>query len=250
MPNDVQDFFARHAAGYTASPSHKAGKDLDLLTQLLDPKPRDRLVDIAAGTGHTALHLRPLIASALLVDFTREMLEEARQLAEDRGLEIETLVADAVSVPRPAGSFSLATCRRAAHHFPDVPAFLREAHRLLAREGRLGISDMTAGDEAIGLVNRIERLRDASHRSALSREGWRAAVEAAGFRIDALEIEREDYTLARWLAPVSPSEVDLGAIGAILKEASPVERQALQVRKEADGLHLVKSRAVLVGVRV
>ena len=250
MANEVQDFFSKHAQGYTASQSHRAGKDLELLTRLLDPGADDRLVDVAAGTGHTALHLRPLISSALLVDFTREMLEEARLLAQDRGLEIETLVADAVAIPRPDGAFTLATCRRAAHHFPDIPGFLREAHRLLAPGGRLGISDMTADDKAIGLVNRIERLRDPSHGSALSPQGWRAAVQAAGFRIDAFEIEQEDYALLRWLAPVSPAEVDLRAIEAILKEASAVEQEALGIREDSDGLHLVKSRAVLVATRV
>ncbi len=249
MPNDVQDFFARHASGYTVSQSHKTGKDLEMLTQLLHPQPQDRLVDIAAGTGHTALHLRPLIAGAVLVDFTREMLDEAKGLAAERGLGIETLVADAVAIPLPDLSFTLATCRRAAHHFPDIPGFLSEAYRLLASGGRLGISDMTADDAVIDLLNRIERLRDKSHRSALSPQGWRKAVEAAGFRVEALEIEREDYALDRWLAPVSPAEVDLGVVAGILGAASPAEHEALGIHEEADGLHFVKSRTVLVAVR-
>ncbi len=249
MPNDVQDFFSRHAAGYTTSQSHKAGQDLALLTDLLHPGPTDRLVDIAAGTGHTALHLRGEIADAVLVDFTPEMLAEARKLAEGRGLAITTLVADAVAIPLPDASFTLATCRRAAHHFPDVPGFLAEVHRLLAPGGRLGISDMTADDAAIGLLNSIERLRDASHRSALSPTQWRRAVEAAGFQVEALEIEREDYALMRWLAPVSPEEVDFPAIRATLAAAMPEERDALQIREESDGLHLVKSRTVLVALR-
>ncbi len=249
LPNDVEDFFSRHAEGYAASQSHKAGQDLALLTDLLEPGPTDRLVDIAAGTGHTALHLRGRIADAVLVDLTPKMLAEARRLAEERGLAITTLVADAVAVPLADASFTLATCRRAAHHFPDVPAFLAEAHRLLAPGGKLGISDMTADDAAIGLLNRIERLRDASHRSALSPNVWRRAVEAAGFTVEALEIEQEDYSLMRWLSPASPEEVDLPAIEETLRSASPEERDALRIREEQDGLHLVKSRAVLLALR-
>ena len=249
MSNDVQDFFSRHAAGYTASQSHRSGQDLALLTELLQPQPTDRLIDIAAGTGHTALHLRPLIAQAVLVDFTPEMLAEAKKLAEHRGLDIATVVADAVAVPLPDASFTLATCRRAAHHFTDIPGFLAEARRLLASGGRLAISDMTADDAVIDLVNRIERLRDSSHRSALSPRGWRAAVEAAGFAVQALEIEREDYALLRWLAPVSPEEVDMQAIQEILRSANSNEREALGIREEVDGLHFVKSRTVLVAVR-
>lgn len=249
MTGDMRGFFSRHAAGYTTSPSHAAGRDLTMLTDLLMPSADDQLVDIAAGTGHTALHLRPMIRRAVLVDLTEEMLEEARTLADRRGLEIETLVADAVSVPLPSGAFTLATCRRAAHHFPDIPAFLGEAHRLLAPGGRLGVVDMTVPEDAIGLLNRIERLRDSSHASALSPEGWRRAVEAADFRVDALEIEQEDYALPRWLAPVSPADVDLLAIESLLRQATPAGRESLSIHEESDGLHFVKSRVVLVASR-
>jgi len=250
MSSDVRDFFSRHATGYTASQSHRSGQDLALLTELLGPTASDRLVDIAAGTGHTALHLRPLVADALLVDLTPAMLEEAEKLAAERGLAIRTLVADAVAVPIDDGAFTLATCRRAAHHFPDIPGFLREAHRLLAPGGRLGISDMTADDEGMELLNAVERLRDASHRSALSPRAWREAVETAGFRVLALEIEREDYALLRWLAPVTPQEIELDRVATLLSGAPEAQRAALSVREEADGLHLVKSRAVLVAERL
>lgn len=249
MATDVQDFFARHAAGYSTSESHRSGNDLALLTDLLQPKSSDRLVDIAAGTGFTALHLRPLIAQAVLVDFTPEMLGEAQKLAQERGLEIQTVVADAVSVPLPDGAFTLATCRRAAHHFDDVPGFLAEARRLLTVGGRLGISDMTADERAIDRFNRMERVRDSSHRSALSPREWRAAVEAAGFAIEALEVESEDYALLRWLNPVSREEVDFAAIEDILRSATSEERTALQIREEPDGWHFVKSRTVLVARR-
>lgn len=249
MPDDVRDFFSRHAAGYTASQSHARGQDLTMLTDLLHPELTDSLVDIAAGTGHTALHLRPLIARAVLVDLTPAMLAEAQNLADERGLEIETLVADAVQVPLTDESFTLATCRRAAHHFPDIPGFLSEAHRLLAPGGRLGIVDMTAPDAAIGLVNRIERLRDASHATALSPEQWSDAVKGAGFNVEALEIEREDYDLQRWLSPVMADEVDLPAVASLLRDAPAAEREALAVREEPDGPHFIKSRVVLIARR-
>lgn len=249
MPDDVRDFFSRHAAGYTKSQSHAQGQDLGMLAELLQPSSADRLVDIAAGTGHTALYLRPLIAAAVLVDLTPAMLAEAQNLADARGLTIETLVADAVKVPLGDGSFTIATCRRAGHHFPDIPSFLAEARRLLAPGGRLGIVDMTAPDAAIGLLNRIERIRDSSHAAALSPEEWKDAVESAGFRVQALDIEREDYSLPRWLSPVSTADVDLAAVAGVLLRASATERDALDIREERDGVHFTKSRAVLVATR-
>ncbi len=249
MSKDVQDFFSRHAAGYTASQGHRAGQDLAVLTELVQPQPDDRLVDIAAGTGHTAFHLRPMIAEAVLVDITQAMLDEATRLATERGLAVTTLLADAAAVPLPDASFTIATCRRAAHHFEDIPGFLRETRRLLAPGGRLAISDMTADDPAVDLLNRIERVRDSSHRSALSPKGWRAAVEAAGFAVQAVETRSEDLSLTRWLSPIPPGEVELASIESVLRAAPAAEREGLHMHDESDGLHFVKSWAVLVAVR-
>lgn len=245
LHSDPRDFFSRHAAGYTRSRSHARGQDLEMLTQMLDPGPADALVDIAAGTGHTALHLRGRIARAVLVDLTPAMLEEAKVLARARGLEVEALVADAARIPLPDGSFTIATCRRAAHHFTDIPGFLREAARLLRPGGRLGVVDMTAPDAAIDLLNRVERLRDASHAAAIPPDGWRAAVQAAGFQVEALELEEEEYALLRWLAPVRPDEVDLPTIKDALRAATSTERAALQIQDGPEGIRFIKFRVVL-----
>lgn len=249
MTEDVRAFFGRHAKEYRQSASHAGGLDLAMLTALIEPTPEDRLLDVAAATGHTALHLRPQVASATLVDLTPEMLEQARLAAAEKGLEIDTLVADVADIPLPDGTFTVVTCRRAAHHFPDVPAFLREARRLLRPGGRLAIADMTADDVAISLLNELERLRDRSHAAALSPGAWRAALTAAGFEVVAVEIEEEDYALLRWLAPVKPDEVDMEAIGALLEGATVAQRSALGLRQDGDGWQLTKSRVVALARR-
>ena len=249
MTGDVRAFFSKHAKDYRQSASHASGGDLAILTALIAPTREDRLLDVAAATGHTALRLRPLVASATLVDLTPEMLEQARLAAAEKGLEIDTLVADAAHIPLPDGSFTVVTCRRAAHHFPDVSAFLREAWRLLCPGGRLAVADMTADDVAISFLNDLERLRDGSHARALSPEAWRAALIAAGFESVAMELHAEDYALLRWLAPVKPEEVDMAAIYALIDGAAPGERAALGLSQDADGWHLTKHRVVAMARR-
>ncbi len=246
---DVRQFFTRHAGDYRTSASHAAGTDLDLLIELSQPRPDDRLIDVAAGTGHTALRLRPLVASALLVDLTPAMLEEARALAAEQGLLVETMVADAAAIARPDGAFTLLTCRRAAHHFLDLPAFLAEAHRLLAPGGRLALADMTAEEAGIDLLNRLERMRDRSHVAALSPEAWRGLLIGHGFTAPRLALQEEPYSLQRWLSPTGPGEVDMPAIEASLAEASEGERRALGLRHGPEGWQLTKRRLVLVAER-
>ncbi|MHB1506210.1 MAG: class I SAM-dependent methyltransferase [Sulfobacillus sp.] len=249
MTDDPRAFFAKHAKAYDQSASHAAGPDLAMLTALVDPNSQDRLLDVAAGTGHTALHLRPQVASATLVDLTPEMLAQARLAAVEKGLSVDTVVADAAAIPLPDGAFSVITCRRAAHHFPDVPAFLKEAYRLLSPGGRLAVADMTADTGAIALLNQMERLRDSSHVAALAPEAWRRELVQAGFDVLAVQLQEEPYTLMRWLQPVKPEDVDMAALQSLLAGATTAQCSALGIRQDASGWHLTKRRVVVLAGR-
>jgi len=208
MPQgDARDFFTLHHAAYRTSPSHSRGHDLDLLVERLALTAPARILDAATGSGHTALRLAAAGHTVVGVDWTEAMLADARELARERGLTARTrfVAADVTALPFPDASFDAVTCRRAAHHFADIAAFLREARRVLVPGGRLGIVDMTAPADAIDALNALERVRDASHRTALHPEAWESAVREAGFAPLHVEVLHEEIPATEWLYPVSPS---------------------------------------------
>src|SRR2546430_11737053 len=70
----VQRQFGRQAGAYARSISHRRDADLDLLITHLQATPRDRVLDVATGTGFTAFALRPHVRAVVGVDLTRGML--------------------------------------------------------------------------------------------------------------------------------------------------------------------------------
>ncbi len=56
--------------------------------------PRGRVLDIAMGSGRTAVYLARMGFAVEGVDFSAEAVEEARKLARETGVQIKTLVAD------------------------------------------------------------------------------------------------------------------------------------------------------------
>ena len=246
MPSgDVRDFFTLHHEAYRESQSHGHGQDLDRLAQELALPTPGQILDVATGTGHTALRFAALGHTVTGIDLTEAMLADARDLARERGFEGRTsfLMGDAADLPFASGTFDAVTCRRAAHHFADIPAFLSEAGRVLRAGGRLGVADLTADEDSIDALNELERLRDRSHTAALSPEAWREAVEQAGFRILYLTILSEDIPIGAWLQPVSP-ESDEGrhALGRIAHGTLPASIVTLP-----DTFH--KHRVILVAER-
>ncbi|MDA8194044.1 MAG: class I SAM-dependent methyltransferase [Thermaerobacter sp.] len=204
--SDPQDFFERHHAAYRVSRAHARGADLDTLASAMAPLTGTRVLDVATGTGHTALRLAAQGAAVTGLDPSPAMLREAEALARQGTVAVTWMIGTAEHLPFAAAAFERVTCRRAAHHFTDIAQFLQEARRVLVPGGWIGISDMTAPADAIGHLNTLERLRDPSHRQALTREQWQTSLHSAGFCEISAEPSTEPMSWQQWLSPVSPQE--------------------------------------------
>ncbi len=244
----VERFFAQHAEGYSRSQSHAHGSDLDALLKALRPRKSDSVLDVATGTGFTAVALAPLVKHVVGVDLTSEMLAQAKQFARSQGVMNVTFeTGDAQSLKYPDSSFDVVTTRRATHHFEDVPQFLREAKRVLKPRGRLGIVDMSPPKGAERFMNRIEILRDESHREAFTPEAWKSMISQTGLRILSSQVLDEHVEFERWLYPVELGGKEETAVRAAWSSASPRSRRLLQAGfAGGEVVGWAKSRIILV----
>ncbi len=246
--NSAKRFFAEHAQDYSKSQSHAQGADLDALIRALKPKKSEVALDVATGTGFTAVALAGLVGHVTGIDVTDEMLAQAVRLARERGrTNVRFELGDALKIGYPNSSFDIVTTRRATHHFEDVPRFLREARRVLRSGGRLGIVDMSPPEGAEAFSNRIERLRDRSHVKAFTQAAWRSMVSKAGLRIQSSEILEESVTFERWLYPVEAGGREEEAIRRAWSSVPASVKRLLVARFEKGVVKgWTKSRIVLV----
>ena len=244
----VERFFGKHAEEYSKSPSHAQGSDLDGLLKTLKPRRSEVALDVATGTGFTAVALAGLVGHVTGIDVTDEMLVQATRLAREQGrTNVRFELGDALKIGYPNSSFDIVTTRRATHHFQDVPKFLREAKRVLRPAGRLGIVDMSPPEGAETFSNRIERLRDSSHAKAFTPSDWKSMVSRAGFRILSAEVLGEPVSFERWLYPVEPGGREETAIRRTWSSASSKVRRLLEARFEGGVVKgWTKSRIILV----
>ncbi len=246
-----REFFSKHAIDYARSESHAHGADLATLIEVLRAKPSEIVLDVATGTGFTAMAIAPLVKRVVATDLTEEMLDQARRLAAERGItNIGFERAEAADLPFSDSSFDIVTTRRAAHHFHDLPAFLREARRVLRPDGRLGIVDMSPPEGSEEFFNRIERLRDFTHVKALSSKEWRQLVANAGLTTTSEQLLLEQIPFERWLYPVAMGGEEEALIRSEWGRAAQNVRSLLEVQ-EHHGLveGWTKARIVLVAVK-
>jgi ubiquinone/menaquinone biosynthesis C-methylase UbiE len=180
VSSDMQ--FNANAEKYASSHVHKFGASLPVLLEMAQPILSDRVLDVATGTGNTALTIAPFVSSVIGLDMAVKMLEQAKKRALEEGFtNADFLEGSAEALPFSDSSFSLVTSRHAPHHFRDAPKFLSEVARVLEPEGRFVLADqVTLESQNKTWVDEFQRTRDPSHFMQRTIEQWQELARAAG----------------------------------------------------------------------
>ena len=118
---------------------HRVWKDA--MMDWLAPRPGQKLLDVAGGTGDVAFRFlkRAPGATATVCDMTESMLIEGqkRAEAEDMAERLKWVVGDAMALPFEDNTFDVYTISFGIRNVTRIPDALREAYRVLRPGGRL-----------------------------------------------------------------------------------------------------------------
>ncbi len=234
MSEDVRKAFAPVAANYVTSTYHSGREWLEEAIELAQPVPGDVVLDVATGTGNTALALAPHVSRVTGLDLTPEMLNQARGVAAERAVaNVEWVLGDAEALPFPDASFDLWICRAATHHFQHLERSLEEARRILRPGGRVAVIDSSGPREARDHLHQVELLRDPSHVRMLTVDEWIDRLEAAGFAIEEARLRALEWDFEPWITRIGVPTDRVAALAAIVESATGPARE--QIRPERRG---------------
>jgi ubiquinone/menaquinone biosynthesis C-methylase UbiE len=248
----VQAQFGRQAQCYTTSHVHRASAGLPELIRLAAPVPGARALDIATGTGFTALALSPQCRRVIGLDLTLGMLNEARRLAGERGApNLLFSLGDAEAVPFRDNTFDIVTCRFASHHFPDLPRAFSEMARVATPGGRVVLEDTCAPeDPALAtLMNEWEVKRDPSHAANHPPTRLRAMLHDSGLTVQAVIAAHVPQAFSDWVrrGGVLPSTV--AALRASFLGAPAEARAAFRIETANGDIHFAWPEIIILGIK-
>ena len=226
------------AANYATAKFHSSPENLREMLDLANPQRGDLALDVATGAGHVALALAPHVRRVYGLDLTREMLDQAGRLSSERGVQnVGWVLGDAAHLPFAEETFDLYTVRAAPHHFPDVDAFLHEAHRVL-RPGRHAVFiDCAPPVPARDVLHDVEVRRDPSHVQSMTVDEWTDRLEHAGFEVDSARARELDWDFEDWMHNMAVPAPLVAELAEIVEASEGKAREQLHPERRDGKLH-------------
>jgi ubiquinone/menaquinone biosynthesis C-methylase UbiE len=248
----VREQFERQARAYAENEVVRDERLLGFLVKVAGVGPADRVLDLACGPGYLTLALAARAARVVGVDVTDRFLAMARAEAGRRGLENVAFVpGDVEALPFPGGSFDLAVCKFAFHHFERPRRVLEEMKRVLAPGGRIALMDMIASED-VGKAARqdeIEKLCDPTHVRALPASEFERMFAGAGLRVRFQTTGESTEELEAWMRHGGPGQEAAARIRALMRESITEDRTGLRVREEDGRIRFTHTGATYVLAR-
>src|SRR5262245_7449606 len=154
----------------------------------------ERVLDVAAGTGNTAIRAAQRGASVVASDLTPENFDAGRREASASGVELEWVEADAQALQFRDGDFDVVTSSFGAMFAPDQQAVADELLRVCKRGGTVGMINFTP--RADPFFDLLASYLPPPPPGALPPTAWgreEHVRELLGDRVSSLELTRHEY---------------------------------------------------------
>jgi ubiquinone/menaquinone biosynthesis C-methylase UbiE len=139
---------AKHRAMWASGNYHAVATEIipqlgEALVHATGVGPRDRVLDVAAGTGNVAIPAALAGARVVATDLTPELLERGRAEAEQRGAELDWREADVEALPFADGEFDVVLSCVGVMFAPRHQVCADELLRVCRPGGRIGLVNWT-----------------------------------------------------------------------------------------------------------
>ena len=113
------------------------------LCEAVDLRAGEKVLDVATGSGNTALSAARRFCQTTGIDYVPELIEQAKSRAQAERLEVSFEVGDAENLPYPDASFDVVLSTLGVMFAPDQEKAASEMLRVCRPGGKIGLANWT-----------------------------------------------------------------------------------------------------------
>jgi ubiquinone/menaquinone biosynthesis C-methylase UbiE len=168
----------------------------EVLVRACGISPGQRVLDVATGTGNTAIRAAEAGAEVVASDLTPENFAAGRREVEAHGVELEWAEADVEALPFADGEFDVVTSSFGAIFAPDHRAAADEMLRVCRPGGTIGMLNFTPEGLISSFFGALAPYMPSPSPEALPPALWGSEEHVRGLfgdRVESLEMTRMQY---------------------------------------------------------
>jgi SAM-dependent methyltransferase len=165
----------------------------ELVIERADPKPGERVLDAATGTGALAILAAKRGAAVVGMDLAPVLIDTARERAAEEGVSVQWDVGDAEDMSYEDASFDVLTSTCGVMFAPDHGAVASELARVVTPGGRLALACWTPDGGLAQMFGMMRPFLPPPPEGAGSPFAWGDEQHVRGLLGDAFDLEFETH---------------------------------------------------------
>jgi SAM-dependent methyltransferase len=165
----------------------------ELVVERVDPKPGEKVLDAATGTGAVAILAARRGADVVGMDLAPVLIETAEQRAAEEGVTVRFEVGDAEAMTFEDASFDVVTSTCGVMFAPDHAAVASELARVTRPGGRIALACWTPQGGLAQMFGMMRPFLPPPPEGAGSPFAWGDEEHVRGLLGDAFELEFEEH---------------------------------------------------------
>jgi SAM-dependent methyltransferase len=230
----------------------------DELVAHLAPRPGERWLDLATGTGAVALRAARAGAEVTGLDLAPELIESARRLAADEALTVCFDVGDVERLPYEDTAFDVVSSAHGLVFAVDHSAVAAELARICRPGGRLGLTYWLPNPELQQLMERVGYTRPAGagRPADWARREYAGELLGRDFELDFIEAscpwigESGEELWQLFVSSDGPAKVGVGALPQREREELHADWvEYFECHRTAHGISAPRPYLIILGLR-
>jgi SAM-dependent methyltransferase len=165
----------------------------DVVIEKADPKPSERVLDAATGTGAVAILAAKRGADVVGMDLAPVLIETARERAAQEGVDVQWDVGDAEDMSYEDGSFDVILSTCGVMFAPDHGAVASELARVTKPGGRIALACWTPEGGLAQMFGMMRPFLPPPPEGAGSPFAWGNEEHVRGLLSDAFELDFSEH---------------------------------------------------------